>query len=146
MSRNANNEITHSFSVFSDISVLRATEERMQRLVNYDSLTGLPNRTLFQQLAEQALISAHRKHEHGAFLVIDLNRFASVNDTLGHEVGDELLRQVGQRFRLALREEDILARFGGDEFVIALFSLQRSEHSGLASPKNCWPHWKRLCN
>lgn len=90
--RNANNEITHSFSVFSDISVLRATEERMQRLVNYDSLTGLPNRTLFQQLAEQALISAHRKHEHGALLVIDLNRFASVNDTLGHEVGDELLR------------------------------------------------------
>ena len=133
--RNANNEITHSFSVFSDISVLRATEERMQRLVNYDSLTGLPNRTLFQQLAEQALISAHRKHEHGALLVIDLNRFASVNDTLGHEVGDELLRQVDQRFRLALREEDILARFGGDEFVIALFSLQRSEHSGLVAEK-----------
>ena len=133
--RNANNEITHSFSVFSDISVLRATEERMQRLVNYDSLTGLPNRTLFQQLAEQALISAHRKHEHGALLVIDLNRFASVNDTLGHEVGDELLRQVGQRFRLALREEDILARFGGDEFVIALFGLQRSEHSGLVAEK-----------
>ncbi len=133
--RNANNEITHSFSVFSDISVLRATEERMQRLVNYDSLTGLPNRTLFQQLAEQALISAHRKHEHGALLVIDLNRFASVNDTLGHEVGDELLRQVGQRFRSALREEDILARFGGDEFVIALFGLQRSEHSGLVAEK-----------
>ena len=133
--RNANSEITHSFSIFSDISVLRAAEERMQKIVNYDSLTGLPNRTLFQQLVEQALISAHRNHDHGALLVIDLNRFASVNDTLGHEVGDELLRQVGQRFRSMLRNEDILARFGGDEFVVALFNLQKSEHSGLVADK-----------
>ena len=133
--RDAHNEITHSFSIFSDISVLRATEERMQHLVNYDSLTGLPNRTLFHQLVEQALISAHRNHESGALLVIDLNRFASVNDTLGHEVGDELLRQVGQRFRSVLRDEDILARFGGDEFVVALFSLQKCENSGLVADK-----------
>ena len=133
--RDADHVITHAFSIFSDISVLRAAEERMQRIVNYDNLTGLPNRTLFHQLVEQALTSAHRNNDHGALMVIDLNRFTSVNDTLGHEVGDELLRQVGQRFRETLRNEDILARFGGDEFVVALFSIQKREHSSFVAEK-----------
>ncbi|WP_263771393.1 putative bifunctional diguanylate cyclase/phosphodiesterase [Propionivibrio soli] len=133
--RDAEDRITHAFSIFSDISVLRAAEERMQRIVNYDSLTGLPNRTLFQQLVEQALTTARRNNDHGALLVIDLNRFATVNDTLGHEVGDELLKQVGHRFREVLREEDILARFGGDQFVVALFTIHKREHSGLVAEK-----------
>jgi diguanylate cyclase (GGDEF)-like protein/PAS domain S-box-containing protein len=133
--RDADNRITHSFSVFSDISVLRATESRMQQVVNFDTLTGLPNRTLFHQLVDQALSTARRNNEHGALLVIDLNRFTSVNDTLGHEVGDQLLCQVGQRFREVLREEDILARFGGDEFVVALFNIHKSEHAGLVAEK-----------
>jgi diguanylate cyclase (GGDEF)-like protein/PAS domain S-box-containing protein len=127
--------VTHAFSIFSDITVLRTAEERMQQIVNYDSLTGLPNRTLFHQLVEQALISARRNNDHGALLVIDLNRFTSVNDSLGHDVGDELLRQVGQRFRGVLRDEDILARIGGDEFVVALVSIQKREHSGLVAEK-----------
>ena len=133
--RDSEHQVTHSFSIFSDISVLRSAEERMQRVVNYDSLTGLPNRTLFHQLVEQALIIARRNEDYGALMVIDLNRFTSVNDTLGHEVGDELLRQVGQRFRAVLREEDILARFGGDEFVVALTSIQKREHSALVAEK-----------
>ena len=133
--RNSDNAITHAFSIFSDVSILRAAEERMKQIVNYDSLTGLPNRTLFHQLFEQALTTARRNNDHGALLVIDLNRFTSVNDTLGHEVGDELLRQVGQRFRGVLREEDILARIGGDEFVVALVSIQKREHSGLVAEK-----------
>ncbi len=133
--RNAEGVVTHAFSIFSDISVLRAAEERMQKIVNYDSLTGLPNRTLFHQLVEQTLTSARRNNDHGALLVIDLNRFTSVNDSLGHDVGDELLRQVGQRFREALRDEDILARIGGDEFVVALVSVQKREHSGLVAEK-----------
>ena len=133
--RNATDEITHAFAVFSDISVLRAAEERMQQLVNYDSLTGLPNRTLFLRLVEQSLASARRSHNGSALLEIDLNRFASVNDSLGHEIGDELLRQVGQRFRAKLRDEDILARFGGDEFVIALVTIQKREHAGLVAKK-----------
>ena len=133
--RDNNGEISHAFSIFSDISVLRATEERMQQIVNYDALTGLPNRTLFHQLVDQALTSARRNNDHAALLVIDLNRFTSVNDTLGHEVGDELLQQVGRRFRQALRDEDILARVGGDEFAVALLSVAKREHSGLVAEK-----------
>ncbi len=133
--RNDEGDITHSFSIFSDISVLRASEERMQRLVNYDSLTGLPNRTLFNQLVGQALATARRNHDYGAFLTIDLKRFTAVNDTLGHAVGDELLRQVGQRFRQSLRVGDVLARVGGDEFVAALLSIQKREHSAIVAKK-----------
>ena len=133
--RDARNEVSHAFAIFSDISILRATENRMKQLVNYDSLTGLPNRYLFNQLFEQALATARRESDHGALLVIDLHRFTSVNDTLGHEIGDELLRQVGQRLRSVLREEDILARMGGDEFVVALVNIQKREHSGLVAEK-----------
>lgn len=133
--RDSNDEITHAFSIFSDISMLRAAEDRMQQIVNYDSLTGLPNRTLFQQLVEQALTSARRNNDHASLLVIDLNRFTSVNETLGHEVGNALLHQVGQRFRRALRDEDVLARIGSDEFVVALLSVHKREHSGLVAEK-----------
>ena len=114
---------------------MRAAEERVRNLVNYDHLTGLPNRVLFHQLVEQALTAAKRNNDHGAVLVININRFAAFNDTLGHDVGDELLKQVGQRLRLSLRDEDILARIGGDEFVVALVSIQKREHSGLVAEK-----------
>lgn len=135
VARNADGLVTHAFSTFSDISAMRAVEERMQKIVNFDSLTGLPNRTLFHQLVEQALAVAHRNKDHCALLVIDLNRFNSVNDSLGHEVGDALLRQVGQRMRSVLRQEDILARIGADEFVVALSSIEKREHSGLVAKK-----------
>jgi diguanylate cyclase (GGDEF)-like protein/PAS domain S-box-containing protein len=135
VARDRDGVITHAFSIFSDISVLRAAEQRMQQIVNYDSLTGLPNRTLFYQLVEQALISARRNNEYGAMLVVDLNRFTSINDSLGHEVGDELLRQVGQRFQAALRDGDILSRFGADEYVVSLGSIHKREQSGLVAKK-----------
>jgi diguanylate cyclase (GGDEF)-like protein/PAS domain S-box-containing protein len=127
--------ITHAFSIFSDISAMRASEDRIQRLANFDSLTGLPNRAQLNQLVGQALSEARRNQDYGALLVIDLNRFTSINDTLGHEVGDELLRQVGQRFRATLREEDVLARVGGDEFVAALLNIQKREHGGFVAQK-----------
>jgi diguanylate cyclase (GGDEF)-like protein/PAS domain S-box-containing protein len=133
--RGANGEVSHAFSIFSDISVLRAAEERMQRLVNYDTLTGLPNRTLLSQLVGQAIVAARRTNDHGALLAIDLDRFTAINDTLGHDVGDELLRQVGRRFRAVLRDEDVLARIGGDEFVAALLNIQRREHGAIVAQK-----------
>jgi len=133
--RKDDGEITHAFSIFSDISVLRAAEQNMVRLANYDSLTGLPNRTLLTQLVDQALTAARRSNHYGALLVIDLNRFSAINDTLGHEIGDELLRQVGQRFRQTLRDEDILARVGSDDFVAALLHIQKREHSGIVAKK-----------
>lgn len=133
--RNAAGVATHAFSIFSDISVLRASEERMRQLVNYDALTGLPNRTLLTQLVTQAIVESRRSNGYGAVMVIDLYRFTHINDTLGHDVGDELLRQVAQRLRATLREGDLLARFGGDEFVAALLDIQKREHCALVSEK-----------
>ena len=133
--RNDSGAITHAFSIFSDISVLRASEERLQHLVNYDSLTGLPNRTLFNQILGPTLTAASRTSACAAFLAIDLNRFAVINDTLGHDVGDEVLRQVGQRLRQVLRDEDVLSRIGGGEFVVALLSIHKREHSGYVAQK-----------
>ena len=133
--RKDDGEITHAFSIFTDISVLRAAEENMERLANYDSLTGLPNRTLLSQLVGHALTAARRNNHHGALLAIDLNRFSAINDALGHEIGDELLRQVGMRFRQTLRDEDVLARVGSDDFVAALLHIKKREHSGIVAQK-----------
>lgn len=133
--RNDQGVITHAFSIFSDISVLRASEQRMQQLVNYDSLTGLPNRTLFTQLVGQALATARRNNDCCVVIALTLNRFSSVKETLGNDATDELLRQVGQRWRHVLRDEDVLARVGDAEFVAALFSIQKREHSGIVSQK-----------
>lgn len=133
--RNDEGVVTHAFSIFSDISVLRASEEHMQRLVNYDSLTNLPNRAFFSKLANQSLATARRNNDCAAFLSINLSRLTAINDTLGQSVGDELLRQVAMRFRLVLRDEDLLARIGGDEFVAALLSIQKHEHSGIVAQK-----------
>jgi len=127
--------ITHAFSIFSDISVLRASEERMQKLVNYDSLTGLPNRTLFNQLLGQSLATARRNNDCCVVLALEVNRFSTIKETFGNEVADELLRQVGQRWRAVLRDEDVLARVGDAEFVAVLTSIQKREHSGIVSQK-----------
>jgi diguanylate cyclase (GGDEF)-like protein/PAS domain S-box-containing protein len=128
-------QITHAFSIFSDISVLRASEERMQQLVNYDSLTGLPNRTLFNQLLGQALATARRNNDCCVVLALELNRLSTIKETFGNEVADELLRQVGHRWRTVLRDEDVLARVGDAEFVAVLTSIQKREHSGIVSQK-----------
>jgi diguanylate cyclase (GGDEF)-like protein/PAS domain S-box-containing protein len=133
--RRPSGDVTHAFSIFSDISVQRAAEERMQQLVNFDMGTGLPNRTLLTQLVNQAITAARRTDRHGALLAIDLERFTSINDTLGQEVGDELLRQVGMRFRAALRDEDVLSRVGSTEFVAALLNIEKREHSAIVAQK-----------
>jgi diguanylate cyclase (GGDEF)-like protein/PAS domain S-box-containing protein len=133
--RNEQGHVTHAFSIFSDISLLRATEERMQRLVNFDSLTGLPNRAHFHQLLDLGLAAGRRNANCGAVLAINLRRFDTVNETFGHEIGDELLRQLAKRFRQVLRDEDVLARTDADEFAVALLSVQRREHSGVVAQK-----------
>ncbi len=133
--RNDQGVLTYAYSIFSDLTPVRAAEERLLQLAYYDTLTGLPNRTMFHQQVGQALAEARRDGGYGALLTIDLNRFTSINDTLGHEVGDELLRQVGKRLRETLRVEDILARMAGDEFVVALTSVQKREHAGIVAHK-----------
>jgi diguanylate cyclase (GGDEF)-like protein/PAS domain S-box-containing protein len=133
--RNEEDKITHAFSIFSDISRHKEAEARLQRLANYDTVTGLPNRSLLNQLVGQALSVARRSNDHGALLVISLNRLASINYTLGHEVGNDLVCQVGLKFRQTLRDEDVLARIDGDKFVVALFHIEKREHAGIVAKK-----------
>lgn len=109
----------------SDITERKLAEDRLNHLAYYDELTGLPNRTLFARLVDQALMVAQRNVGTGCILFIDLNRFKLVNGTLGRQTGDELLRQVSRRFKDALREEDVLARLTGDEFAVGLFDIRQ---------------------
>jgi len=96
----------------------RQAEEEMRRLANFDHLTGLPNRALFMDRMEQALARARRSRHPLALLFIDVDRFKSVNDSLGHNVGDQLLYQIGQRLLECVRSSDTVARLGGDEFTV----------------------------
>ena len=117
----------------TDITERKQAEERIHHLAYYDALTGLPNRTLFTKLVDQALTVAQRNKAHGCLLFIDLNRFKLINDTLGRAVGDELLTEVARRFRGVLRDQDVVARLSGDEFAVALFDIgQHFEASRVA--------------
>jgi diguanylate cyclase (GGDEF)-like protein/PAS domain S-box-containing protein len=133
--RDVAGKITHYFSIFSDITERKLAEERIHNLAYYDVLTELPNRALLYQLVDQALAEARRNRQHGAILFIDLNRFKPINDTLGHGVGDRLLKLIGRRLREALRNEDVVARLGGDEFVVALFDIAKRDHAGVVAQK-----------
>jgi diguanylate cyclase (GGDEF)-like protein/PAS domain S-box-containing protein len=110
-------------SIRTDITQGKLAEEKSTYLALYDSLTGLPNRRLLQDRLKQALTASERSGKKGALLFLDLDHFKVLNDTLGHDVGDLLLQQVGERLVRVVREGDTVARLGGDEFVIVLESL-----------------------
>ena len=106
--------------IHTDISERKAVEERIQQLAHHDSLTGLFNRFSLQDRLEQAMVTAQRENQQIALLFIDLDRFKLINDSLGHHVGDALLKEVARRLLTCARESDIVARLGGDEFVAVL--------------------------
>ena len=133
--RDHQGEISHTFSLFSDISVHKDAEARMQRMANYDSLTGLPNLCLLNQLVGQALTEARRSQQHGALLVIEITRIGAISDTLGHDIGNELLCEIGRLFRLSLREADVLARLDGSKFAVALLHIEKREHAAIVAQK-----------
>jgi diguanylate cyclase (GGDEF)-like protein/PAS domain S-box-containing protein len=125
--RNKLDLLTNYVATFSDITLQKQAEERIQLLAFSDPLTGLPNRRLFIDRLQHALIVSARNNRHGALFFIDLDNFKGLNDTRGHNVGDHLLKQVAQRILSCLRAGDTLARLGGDEFVVMLEDLGDNE-------------------
>jgi diguanylate cyclase (GGDEF)-like protein/PAS domain S-box-containing protein len=118
--KNVEGTVINHLAIFSDISERRLAQERIQQLAHYDVLTGLPNRVLFSDRLEQAMIFAQRNHSKISLLFLDIDRFKQINDTLGHGVGDQLLQSVGQRLLECVREQDTVSRQGGDEFIVVL--------------------------
>lgn len=130
--RNEEGELTHYVAVFSDLSSLKRSQHELDFLAHHDPLTGLPNRLLLRERIEQALARAEREQTSGALLSIDLDHFKHINDSLGHSIGDLLIRAVAERLEDSLDERCSLARLGGDEFAVVLESQQPHQASSLA--------------
>jgi diguanylate cyclase (GGDEF)-like protein/PAS domain S-box-containing protein len=127
--KDAAGRVQNYVSVFSDITERKSAEELIRRQANYDSVTGLPNRHRFHTRLEQGARAAEREGAKLALVLIDLDRFKEVNDTLGHTVGDLLLGEVSARLLRHVRAEDTIARIGGDEFALILTGLAHAEEA-----------------
>lgn len=117
---NSQGQITHYIATGRDVSERMKIMRRLEHLANHDGLTGLPNRTLFMDRLQQAQVRASRGGDGFTVMLLDLDQFKSINDTLGHAVGDAVLQTAAWRLRQCLREEDTVARLGGDEFAVIL--------------------------
>ncbi|MFA9216030.1 MAG: EAL domain-containing protein [Sphingomonadaceae bacterium] len=133
--RDTRGQTTHYVGVFSDITLVRESQEKLDHMAHHDPLTALPNRLLFHDRLQHALQRATREKEQLALLFIDLDRFKNVNDTLGHHIGDELLKQVARALSEKLREGDTLARLGGDEFIVLLEDVDGQFGASLVAEK-----------
>jgi diguanylate cyclase (GGDEF)-like protein len=122
-------------SLVEDITELVEAEERIRRLAHHDVLTGLPNRLLLQDRLEQALARARRAQERVDVMLVDLDNFKTVNDTLGHLSGDELIRLVAARLRGLVRDSDTVARLGGDEFAIVQTNIRAAADAAVLADK-----------
>ena len=127
--------VTHFVAVKEDITERKRLEAQIWHQANYDSLTDLPNRLLFLDRLQQTLRQADRDQTRAALLFVDLDRFKTVNDTLGHEAGDDLLREMVHRIRGCVRTDDTVARMGGDEFTVILPRLQHPDGAGKVAGK-----------
>ena len=128
-------DITHYVGVFSDITKVKESQEKLDHMAHHDPLTSLPNRLLFHDRLEHALQRAARDKQQLAILFIDLDRFKNVNDTLGHHIGDQLLQQVAGALTDKLRDGDTLARLGGDEFIVLLENVNGEFGAGHVAEK-----------
>jgi len=128
-------EVVGFASLVQDITERLNTERTIHYMAHHDALTGLPNRRLAQDRLNQAIMVARRRQRHVAVLFLDLDRFKVVNDTLGHDTGDFILKDVARRLVACVREVDTVSREGGDEFVVILPDLERPEHARLVADK-----------
>ena len=120
--------VSNYVGVFSDISAIKRSQAELEHLAHFDPLTELPNRSLFHDRLSHALERAGRYNQHVAVMVLDLDRFKTVNDSLGHPIGDQLLQQVAHRLKDCVRVEDTVARLGGDEFSVVLANLKSGDN------------------
>ncbi len=133
--KDENNATTHFVGIFSDITTRKAAENQLKQLAHYDPLTGLPNRTQFTERLKWTIEVAHRDNQQAALMFLDLDRFKLINDTLGHQAGDQLLIEVAKRMTDCVREVDTVSRLAGDEFTIILNNVKSPEEAGQVSKK-----------
>lgn len=133
--RNDQGQITHFVAIHQDITVRKETEAKFVHLAHHDPLTDLPNRTMFYDRLKQALAQARRHGRSVGVIFLDLDRFKSVNDAFGHEIGDALLRTVADRLTHCVRATDTVARLCGDEFTMILQDLERGQDAGHVAQK-----------
>jgi len=133
--KDATGEVTHYVGVFSDISDIKRSQERLDFLAHHDLLTNLPNRLLFSDRLNQGIARARRNGRQLAILFVDLDHFKNVNDTLGHDLGDELLKKVAGYLAAHVRKSDTLARIGGDEFILLLDDVEVPRYAGAVAEK-----------
>jgi diguanylate cyclase (GGDEF)-like protein/PAS domain S-box-containing protein len=119
-------------AILDDVTVERANAEALAERATHDQLTGLPNRALLEDRLAQALARSERHHTPVAVLFVDLDRFKPVNDRYGHQVGDQILREIGRRIGRTMRADDTSARLGGDEFVVVAEGLDRDQAAAIA--------------
>jgi diguanylate cyclase (GGDEF)-like protein/PAS domain S-box-containing protein len=127
--RDEQGEIEYFVGILTDISVQKAAREQVEHMATHDVLTGLPNRMLFEKRLNQVVSKAIRNQTSGALFFLDLDRFKSINDTLGHSFGDRMMVEVDSRLQTVCHRADLVARFGGDEFVILMEQVESREHA-----------------
>ena len=132
---NRKGEVLGAVLVFHDISETQAMAIKMSHLAQQDYLTGLPNRVMLHDRVTQAISLANRENRRVAVMFIDLDRFKYVNDSLGHLVGDKLLKEVSNRFKDGIRNTDSVSRLGGDEFIVMLAQIESIDHVALMADK-----------
>jgi diguanylate cyclase (GGDEF)-like protein/PAS domain S-box-containing protein len=129
--RDEKGELLRYAALFTDISKAKQDEARMHHQTYHDSLTGLPNRTLFMERLALAVADAERLGLKAAVMYLDIDRFKLINDTLGHEVGDRLLQEIAERLKATLRDRDTVCRLGGDEFTVIMENISEADEAVL---------------
>jgi diguanylate cyclase (GGDEF)-like protein/PAS domain S-box-containing protein len=133
--RHADGSILGAVMVFHDVTDRKTAQKRLQHIAYHDTMTGLPNRALFRKKLSKAMTDARFLDRYAAVLFLDLDRFKTINDSLGHGIGDELLIMVAKRLEQCIRDSDVICRMGGDEFTAVLSSISSPENAATVAEK-----------